>query len=331
MLTYIARRLVAMIGLLVALSIVTFLLFSALPADPAALTCGKSCTPEIIAANRVRLGLDKPLTEQYLTFVKGVFVGRDFNGGTDTIHCPAPSLGYSFFKQDCVTSLITGALPVTVALAIGAFVLWMVFGNLSGVVAALRRGSWIDRGLTGFALIGYSFPSFFIAELFLFILVIKWGWLPGNLQAYSSFGDDPGVWIQKMLLGWVVLALLFAAFYTRLTRNQMLETMGEDFIRTARAKGLPERLVIGKHGLRAGLTPVVTAAGLDLGGLLGGAIIAETVLNLPGVGQLALTSVTQSDLPVITGTVLLAATFIILSNLVVDVLYAAIDPRVRLS
>jgi len=330
-LTYIARRLVAMFGLLVALSIVVFMLFSALPADPAALTCGKSCTPEIIETNRARLGLDKPLTEQYVTFVKGLFVGREFEGGASVISCPAPALGYSFFKQECVTTLITGALPVTVALALGAFLLWMVFGNLSGVIAALRRGTAVDRGLTGFALIGYSFPSFFIAQLFIFILVIKWGWLPGNLQAYSPFAENPSVWIQKMLLGWVVLALLFAAFYTRLTRNQMLETLGEDFIRTARAKGLSERRVIGKHGLRAGLTPVVTAAGLDLGGLLGGAVIAETVLNLPGVGQLALTSTLQSDLPVITGTVLLAAAFIILSNLVVDVLYATIDPRVRLS
>ncbi len=331
MVNYVIRRLIAMAGLLVALSVVVFLLFAALPADPARLTCGKACTPQVIEANRVRLGLDKPLTEQYVTFVKGIFVGRDFEGGTETIHCPAPALGYSFNRNDCATQQILGALPVTASLALGAFVLWMTAGILSGIFAALRRGTVADRGLTAFALIGYSFPSFFIGLLLLFFVVIQWQLLPLATESYQPFTTNPAVWFQKMLLGWVTLALLYAAFYLRLTRNQMLETLGEDYIRTARAKGLRERTVIGRHGLRAGLTPIVTAAGLDLAGLLGGAIITEAVFNLPGVGSLALESVRNADLPMITGTVLLAASFIILANLVVDVLYAAIDPRVRLA
>jgi peptide/nickel transport system permease protein len=181
----------------------------------------------------------------------------------------------------------------------------------------------------GFALIGYSFPSFFIGLLLVFFVQIKWGLI--GFEGYVPFYEDPAAWFTGFILPWIALALLYAAFYARLTRNQMLETMGEDYIRTARAKGLRERTVIGKHGLRAGLTPIVTAAGLDLAGLLGGAIVTEQIFALPGIGRLAIESVTDADLPVITGTVLVAATLIIVANLVVDVLYAVIDPRVRLA
>jgi peptide/nickel transport system permease protein len=326
---YVVRRVLVMFGMLVALSMIVFLLFAALPTDPAALTCGKSCTPQIIEANRVRLGLDKPLVTQYLTFVKGIFVGRTYGVGQAQFTCPAPSLGYSFNQGECVTDLIKSRLPVTISLALGAFVLWMFFGVLSGIIAALRRGKWQDRTLTGLALIGYSFPSFFIGLLLLFFVVIKWGLLPYP-QYVAASEDFPG-FVEAMILPWISVSLLYAAFYTRLTRTQMLETLGEDYIRTARSKGLPERVVVRKHALRAGLTPIVTAAGLDLAGLLGGAIVTEAVFNLPGLGQLAIQSVTQSDLPVITATVLVAATFILFANLVVDLLYAVIDPRVRLT
>jgi peptide/nickel transport system permease protein len=326
---YVVRRVVIMLGMLVALSMIVFLLFAALPTDPAALTCGKSCTPQIIAANRVRLGLDKPLVVQYLTFVKGIFVGRTYGVGQAQFTCPAPSLGYSFNQGACVTELIKSRLPVTIWLASGAFVLWMFFGILSGIIAALRRGRWQDRTLTGLALIGYSFPSFFIALLLIFFVQIKWQIVP--YVAYVPPTEDFFLFLQAMILPWIAVAVLYAAFYTRLTRTQMLETLGEDYIRTARAKGLPERVVIRKHALRAGLTPIVTAAGLDLAGLLGGAIIIESVFNLPGMGQLAVNSVINSDLPVIIGTVLVAAVFILVANLIVDLLYAVIDPRVRLT
>jgi len=213
--------------------------------------------------------------------------------------------------------------------ALGAFFFWIIFGVSTGILAALKRGKWQDRVTMGFALVGYSFPSFFIGLLLVFFVQIRWGLV--GYEGYTRFVDSPQLWFSGFILPWITLAMLYAAFYARLTRNQMLETLGEDYIRTARAKGLRERTVIGKHALRAGLTPIVTAAGLDLASLLGGAVITEAVFNLPGIGRLSIDSVTDADLPVITATVLIAATFVITANLVVDILYAVIDPRVRLA
>ncbi len=326
---YIVRRLVAMVLMLIALSMIVFLIFNALPSDPARLTCGKSCSPQIIEANRHRLGLDKPLVNQYTDFVKGIFVGRTYGTGQAEFTCHVPCLGYSFRKGEQVTDLLWDRFPVTAQLAIGGFILWIVAGVSAGIIAALKRGKWQDRLIMGVSLIGYSFPSFFIGLLLVFFVQIKWGLI--GFEGYVPFYEDPVAWFQGYILPWIALALISAAFYARLTRNQMLETLGEDYIRTARAKGLRERIVIGKHGLRAGLTPIVTAAGIDLATLLGGAIITERIFNLNGIGALAIGSVVDSDLPVITGTVLLAATFVIVANLIVDILYAVIDPRVRLT
>ena len=326
--TYIVRRVVAMTLLLIALSMVVFLLFAALPSNPAALTCGKQCTPQVIRQNEIRLGYDKPIYEQYALFAKGIFTGRTYGSGTQTFDCPAPCLGYSFFRGDDVTSLIVTRLPVTAVEALGAFVLWMVGGVLIGVVAALRRGKWQDRLSMALALVGYSFPSFFIGLVLLYFVVFRFKIM--DYPAYTSFSSDPGAWLRSFILPWITLAVLYAALYARLTRNQMLDTMGEDFIRTARSKGLSERVVVGKHGMRAGLTPIVTAAGLDLSALLGGAVITEQVFGLPGLGKLTLDSVLQSDLPTMTACVLVIAFFVVLANLVVDLLYAVIDPRVRL-
>ena len=326
--TYIIRRLIAMVFMLIALSMVVFFLFSVLPTDPARLTCGKGCTPATIKANEHRLGLDKPVAEQYWLWVKGLFVGRTYGDNEASFECPAPCLGYSFVQNEPVNTLIRSKLPVTIQLAIGGFILWMIVGIFGGIIAALRRGSWTDRGIMAASLVGYSFPSFFVALLLVFFVTVKFGF-PAN--GYVPFEQSPWLWFQGMVLPWIAIALLYAAFYTRLTRNQMLETLGEDYIRTARAKGLKERRVIGKHAFRAGLTPIVTSAGLDLAGLLGGAIVIEQVFNLDGVGKLSVTSVITSDLPVITATVLLASVFVIIANLIVDILYAAIDPRVRLA
>ena len=328
MIGYLLRRLVAMAITLVALSMIVFLIFNALPADPARLTCGKSCSPQIVEANRHRLGLDKPLVNQYGDFAKGIVTGRTYGSGSASFTCPAPCLGYSFRKGDDVTHLLITRFPVTAQLALGAFVLWILVGVGAGVIGALRRGKWQDRTIMAGAMVGYSFPSFFIGLLLVFFVQIKWSLI--GFDGYVPLTQDPTKWLAGFALPWIALAMLYAALYARLTRNQMLETLSEDYIRTARAKGLRERVVIGKHGLRACLTPVVTAAGLDLAGLLGGAIITEQVFGLPGIGRLAVDSVTDADLPVITGTVMLAATFVILANLVVDVLYAVIDPRVRL-
>jgi peptide/nickel transport system permease protein len=317
-----------MVLLLFLLSIAVFFLFNLLPGDPARLTCGKACTPQIIEANRHRLGLDDPVPIQYVKFVSGIFVGRTFSADSpEPIQCKAPCLGYSFTRHEEVGAIIARSAPVTFWLAIGAFTIWIIVGISLGILAALNRGKWPDRLVMGISLIFYSFPSFFLGLILIFFVIIKLQLLP--FPSYISPFENPVQFLQTMILPWIVLASLQAAFYIRLTRNQVLEVFGEDYVRTARAKGLPERIVVVKHALRAGLTPIVTAAGLDLAYLLGGAIIAENIFSLPGLGSLAVSSVTSSDLPLITGITLLTASIIIFANLVVDLLYAVVDPRVR--
>jgi peptide/nickel transport system permease protein len=327
---YLVHRFLGMLLLLFLLSISVFFLFSILPGDPARLTCGKACTPQIIAANRHHLGLDEPVLTQYQKFVTGLFVGRTFSEDSpDPIECNAPCLGYSFERNEQVLHLIVRNAPVTFWLAIGAFLLWLAAGISLGIVAALRRGRWVDRVIMAVSLTGYSLPSFFIGLILIFFVIIKWGWLP--FPSYISPFENPVQFFQTMLLPWVVLAMLYAAFYIRLTRNQVLEVLQDDYVRTARAKGLSERVVVVRHALRAGLTPIVTAAGLDLAGLLGGAIISENIFSLPGLGSLAVSSVVQADLPLITGLTLVTATLIIVANLVVDLLYVVVDPRARVA
>ena len=327
---YVVRRVLQMFLLMFLLSIVVFFLFNLLPGDPARLTCGKACTPEIIEANRHRLGLDEPPLTQYVKFVSAIFVGRTFSPDSPApIICDAPCLGYSFNRHEQVMTLITQAAPVTFWLAIGAFILWITAGISLGIFAALNHGRWPDRLVMTISLIGYSLPAFFLGLLLIFFVIIKWQMLP--FPAYVSPFDNPVQFLQTMILPWIVLATLNTAFYMRLTRNQVLETFGDDYVRTARAKGLPERTVVVKHALRAGLTPIVTAAGLDLAVLLGGAIISENIFSLPGLGALAVNSITDSDLPLIAGITLLTASLIIFANLIVDLLYAVIDPRVRLA
>ncbi len=319
-----------MLLLLFLLSLAVFLLFTLLPGDPARLTCGKACSPQIIEANRHRLGLDEPILVQYWKFFSGLFVGRVFSPDSpQPIVCNAPCLGYSFNHREQVLTLIMRALPVTFWLAVGGFLLWMTSGVATGIYAALRRGRWQDRTVMGIALVGYSMPSFFIGLVLIFFVILKWHWLP--FPSWVSPFEDPVQFFQTMLLPWIVIAVLYAAFYMRLTRNQVLEVFGDDYIRTARAKGLPERTVVVKHALRAGLTPIVTAAGLDLAGLLGGAIITESIFSLPGVGSLAVGSVINADLPLITGITLMTGIFILFANLVVDLLYGVLDPRVRVA
>ena len=327
---YLIRRVISMFVLLFLLTLTVFFLFNILPGDPARLTCGKACTPTIIEANRHRLGLDEPPLTQYTKFVSGLFFGRTFSPDSPVpIECEAPCLGYSFNRGEEVMTLITQAAPVTFWLAIGAFIIWITVGISLGIVAALNRGRWLDRLVMTISLVGYSLPSFFFGLVMIFFVILKWGLLP--YPVYVSPFEDPVRFLQTMILPWMVLAILNAAFYMRLTRNQVLETLGDDYVRTARAKGLPKRTVVVKHALRAGLTPIVTAAGLDLAYLLGGAIISENIFSLPGLGSLAIRSILDSDLPVIAGITLLTATLLIVANLVVDLLYAVVDPRVRLA
>jgi peptide/nickel transport system permease protein len=317
-----------MVVLLLLLTLVVFVIFNLLPGDPARLACGKSCSPDILDAIRHRLEYDIPMWEQYFRFLKGIFFGRVYGDNPLTqLECAAPCLGYSYLRHEAVLSLIARSFPVTFWLTIGGFVVWIITGLIAGIYAALRRGRWQDRGLMGIALFGYSMPSFFIGLMLMSFVVLQWKWLP--FPQFVPPDQDPMKFLQTMILPWIVIAVLNAAFYVRLTRNQVLETFGEDYVRTARSKGLPERTVVTKHALRAGLTPIVTAAGLDIAYLLGGAIITESIFTLPGIGQVAIRSIRDFDLPIITAITLMGAAFIIIANLIVDLLYAVLDPRVR--
>lgn len=330
MLKFLAKRLSATFVVLVLVSVSVFMIFSFLPIDPARLTCGKGCSPPVIEANRHRLGLDVPVQVQYGRFVKGFFVGRTYGEGAAQFSCPAPAFGYSFNRHECVTQLIGEAFPVTFSLAIGAFILWLLLGISLGIVAARRQGKWQDKSATAFVLVGISLPTF-VSGILILILVLKLGWInPIDMGRWVSPFTDPIGWLKNFIFPWITLALIFAATYTRFTRANVIETSSEDYIRTARAKGLSEGVILRKHTLRAALAPIVTIAGLDFAGLLGGAIITEQIYNLPGLGRLSLRAVlTDYDLPTILATTLLAATFYVVANLIVDILYAYIDPRVR--
>lgn len=328
---YIIRRLIGMVVILWLVSLVTFFIFfmvpKALGSNPAVLYAGRSPSAEVIAAVTKKLGLDQPLLVQYGRFLKGIFVGRDFNAGPDTDHCPAPCLGYSFKNGVPVFEEIKSDLPVTASEAVGAAVLWLIGGLAVGILSALRKGSFFDRVAMGIALAGVSLPIYFTGLLALSYISYQWGLLP-NIH-YVGLTDNPLSWARNLLLIWVCLAFLYAALYARLTRASMLETMSEDYVRTARAKGLPERTVIRRHALRSTLTPILTIFGLDLGALLGGAVLTEVTFGFHGIGKLSLEAISNQDLPVVLGVTLFAAFFIVVANIVVDVLYAVIDPRVR--
>ncbi len=300
--------------------------------DPARLTCGKACTPAVVEGNRHRLGLDVPVQVQYVRFVKGIFVGRDFGEGAAKFSCPAPAFGYSFNKHECVTTLIAEAFPVTFSLAIGSFILWLLVGVSLGVLAARRQGKWVDKASTAFVLVGNSLPTF-ISGILILLLALKFNLInPIEMGRWVSPFKDPIGWASNFILPWMTLALAYAATYTRFTRSNVIETSSEDYIRTARAKGLSEKVILRKHTLRAALAPILTIAGLDFAGLLGGAIITENIFNLPGLGRLSIRAVLiDYDLPVILATTLLAAVFVVTMNLIVDILYAYIDPRVRVA
>jgi peptide/nickel transport system permease protein len=333
---YIIRRIMIAILLLFIISAVTFSIFflvprlaGASPEDLASRYVGRTSGAEQIHATAERLGFTDPLPVQYGRFVKGLVAGADYNLGPTTEHCPAPCFGYSFVNQTPVWPDLLDRLPVTISLAAGAAVLWLVGGVSAGVVSALRRGSVFDRSAMGVALAGVSMPIFFTGLLLLTIFSYKLGLTaPGG--SYTPFQVNPARWAYDLILPWVALAFLYAAAYARLTRAGMLETMNEDYIRTARAKGLPERRVVLKHGLRSTLTPIVTIFGLDLGLLLGGAILTESTFSLPGIGKYAVDAIVNNDLPKVLGVTLVAAFFVVFASLVVDVLYAVIDPQVRL-
>jgi peptide/nickel transport system permease protein len=319
MLRFLTRRL--LLGLLVLwiVSVAVFVLFFVTPHDPARLIAGRLATPQTVALVNHRLGLDRPLVDEY-----GGFVWRALHG----------DLGYSYYSSAPVRQLLASRLPVTASLALGAAVLWLVVGVGVGVAAARRPRSLVDRAGTLFVLTGLSMPTFLVGLLLIYFLFFRLHLAGFDLfpaGGYVPLTQDPAGWAQHLLLPWITLAVVIAATYSRLTRSSLLEVLGQDYIRTARSKGLSEPRVVYRHGLRSALTPVVTQLGIDLGGLLGGVIVTEEVFGLPGLGQLAWQSVTNQDLPVIIGTVLVASLFIVLANILVDLSYALLDPRVRLA
>ncbi|MEU0091272.1 ABC transporter permease [Kribbella sp. NPDC006257] len=336
MITYIIRRLIAAVGLLFVVSAITFSIFYLVPrlagATPETLATryvGRTATAETVKLTAQNLGFYDPIVVQYGHWAKGIFVGESYNMGTEIEHCPAPCLGYSFITRQPVWPDLLDRAPVTLSLAAGASILWLIGGVSIGVLSALRRGSLFDRAAMTLALAGVSMPIFWTGLMSLTYLSYKLGWFKAG-GSYVPITQNPIEWAQSLLLPWITLAFLFSAQYARLTRAGMLETMNEDYIRTARAKGLKENVVVVRHGLRAALTPILTIFGLDLGLLLGGAILTEKVFSLNGLGKYAVTGISDQDMPKIMGVTLLAAFFIVVSNLVVDMLYAVVDPRVRL-
>lgn len=330
MLGFLSRRIFFAIITLLVVSAVVFAIFSFLPFDPAALTCGQKCTDQIIAGNRIKLGFDKPIYIQYLLFLSGIFFGRSYGTGSAAFSCPAPSFGYSYNENACVTGLLGEALPVTLSLALGALIIWLFVGVSLGIIAARFKNKWPDRISSIFVLLGTSLPTFVTGLALLIWVTIKWKLVPLSLTGYTPLIENPFKFFQFFILPWITLAIAYAALYTRFTRAAVLETLGEDYIRTARAKGVKERTVLFKHTMRAVFAPIITLAGLDFAGLIGGAIITETIFNLPGLGRLTLRSVFEFDLPVVLATTILAAAVVIIMNLVVDMLYAVLDPRVRI-
>jgi len=333
--TYIIRRLLASVVLLFIVSVITFSIFYIVPriagGTPETLATryvGRSATAETVHLTAQKLGFYDPMTVQYGNWAKGIVVGSTFDYGAGIETCPAPCLGYSFITKQPVWPDLLDRAPVTFSLAIGASILWLVAGVSTGVLSALRRGTIFDRGAMGVALAGVSLPIFFTGLVSLAFFSYNLGWTAPGGQ-FVPFTENPAEWAYSLLLPWITLSFLFSAQYARLTRAGMLETMHEDYIRTARAKGLRERNVVIQHGLRAALTPIVTIFGLDVGLLLGGAILTEKTFSLNGLGKYAIDGITSQDMPKIMGVTLLAAFFIVIANLIVDLLYAVVDPRVR--
>jgi peptide/nickel transport system permease protein len=318
MIRYIIRRLLWAIVTLILVSFVTFLIFYVLPpGDPAVLRAGHFPNPQLLINIRHALGVDKPFWVQYWDYLSGIVL--HFN------------LGYSYQYSQPVRTLIFNRLPATISLTVGAVVIWMSVGMTVGAISAIRQRSPLDRLTMIGSLLAISAPTFWLGlmALLLFSKDIGKFHIFDGAGTYVGLTANPGRWFGSLIMPWLVLAAGLAAFYARLLRSALIEAMSQDYIRTARAKGLHERQVIWRHGVRAAITPVVTALGIDIGFLLGGAVVVEAVFNVPGVGRLAYDGIRNADLPIIQGTVQLGAFFIVIANLIVDVTYAFLDPRVR--
>jgi peptide/nickel transport system permease protein len=315
---FLVRRLALGVLVLWLITVAVFALFFIAPNDVARTLAGRQATPETVALISHRLGLDQPVWKQYTDFIWKALHG---------------DLGYDYYHQVPVTEILGAALPITLSVVVGGAVIWLVLGVTNGVVSAVRPRSFVDRSLTAFSLFFYSMPTFLLGLLLLYFFYFRLTlsgvavFPPGG---YAAFSEGVGPWFLHMVLPWLTLALVSAATYTRLTRASMLDVLGEDYVRTARSKGIGEGRVVVRHALRAALTPVVTQFGIDVGALLGGVVVTETVFSLPGLGKTAIDAINQQDLPVIIGIVLFASAAVVVANIVVDIVYAVLDPRVRL-
>jgi peptide/nickel transport system permease protein len=315
---FVIRRLLWAIVLLFVVSFITFVIFYLFPsADPAVLRAGRQPNPQLVAQIRHNLGLDNPWYQQYFDYMKALVLHGDF--------------GFSFQNNISVRQQIFDRLPATISLSVGAAVIFLTLGIFVGIISGTRPRSLLDRFTMGGSLVAISAPVYWLGLVSLFLFANDIGKIKifEGAGTYVPISEDPAQWFGSLILPWLVLAASFTAVYARLLRGNLMEVLSEDYIRTARAKGLRERRVVLRHGVRSAITPLVTAAGIDIGILLGGAILTETVFNIPGIGRLAYDSIQNSDLPMIQGTVLIGAFFIIFANLIVDILYAFIDPRVK--
>lgn len=326
MFRFLVRRILGAAVILLIISALVFVLFYAAPRDPARIACGKVCTPETLALVRKNLAISDPLPVQYWEWLKGLFVGRDYSSFG---HCDAPCLGFSFQSREPVLDTILDRFPTTVSLSLGAAVVFLFFGVGTGMLAAVKQGKALDKIASSASLVASSMQIYVVGVFATYLLVDQLHLM--DRASYTPFTDNPGKWFTGLLVPWLVLSLIFTANYTRMTRSQMVESLTQDYVRTARAKGLSRRTVFFRFAWRGAMGPIITIFGLDLGVLLGGAIITESTFSLQGLGMLSVKAVQNHDLPVLLGVVLVAAGAIVVFNIIVDAVYAMIDPRVRLA
>jgi peptide/nickel transport system permease protein len=325
MLRFLIRRTSGAALILLLISAFTFFMYFAIPQDPALLACGKNCTPAALDIIHKNLGLDSPVPVQYWHFLVGIFAGRDFGVG----HCAAPCFGVSFRNNQMVWDTMMDRLPTTLSLTFGSLIVFLIVGLGAGMLAARFRGTWLDKTFSGGSLVLSSFQIYFLGPIVLGIFVYSTGWL--DKPKYVPLTEDPAAWFTGLLIPWIVMATIFTANYTRMSRSSMIEQLQEEHVRAAKAKGMSSRYVFFRYAWRGSVIPIITILGMDIGGLLSGGMVTELTFGLAGFGRLARDSVVNKDLPVLMGVMIVSAAFIIICNIVVDALYAVVDPRVRLS